>query len=74
MKRFGWIGLLLLCGCAGMAAQDCGNAYELGQNHGVLAADQSERLAARCGSSFDAARYADGFRDGLARRGRVWAL
>jgi len=73
-RRFCWTGLLLLSGCAGMGTADCADAFALGQNHGMLAADQSERLAAQCGGSFDAARYADGFRDGLSRRARVFSL
>jgi hypothetical protein len=66
--------LIAVSGCAGMGAADCGDAYELGQRHGMLAADESDRLAARCGASFDKARYSDGYSDGFSRRGKVWSL
>ena len=56
----------LLAGCA---SRDCAaDAYELGQRDGVLAAEQGARLASRCGSTFDTARYREGYREGYARR------
>lgn len=66
--------LLAASGCATMNAADCGNAYEVGQNHGMLAVNESDRLAAQCGASFDKARYLEGYSDGFARRGKVWSL
>jgi hypothetical protein len=66
--------VLVLSGCAGMGTADCGDAYQTGQNHGMLGVDESDRLAARCGASFDRARYADGYSDGFSRRGKVWSL
>ena len=48
---------------------DCAtNPFELGQRDGVLGSNQGGRYASACGSSFDAARYTDGFRDGFSRR------
>jgi hypothetical protein len=44
------------------------NAFELGQRDGMLGANQTERHASRCGSSFDAGRYTEGFRDSFSRR------
>jgi len=59
--------VLVLTGCA--VGSDCAvNPFDLGQRDGVLGQNQAGRYAAACGSSFDAARYTDGFRDGFARR------
>jgi hypothetical protein len=66
---------LLLYGCA--VGNDCAmNAFELGQRDGMLAAasGQADRYAASCGSRFDAGRYAEGYSDGFARRGKVYSL
>ena len=63
--------MLAAAGCASTA--DCSDPYETGLNHGVLNAYEGERLAARC-SGFDAARYQQGFAEGFAHRGKVYAL
>jgi hypothetical protein len=56
----------LLAGCAG---NDCARSpFELGQRDGMLGANQTERLAASCGGSFDAARYVEGYRETFSRR------
>jgi hypothetical protein len=61
------IGICLLAG--GCASNDCAmNAFELGQRDGMLGANQTERHLSRCGSSFDAGRYTEGFRDSFSRR------
>lgn len=67
MRRLA-LSCLVLSGCA--VGNDCAmNAFELGQRDGLLAAlHQVDRYAAACGSSFDGARYAEGYRDGFARR------
>ena len=61
--------VLVLSGCA--VGNDCAmNSFELGQRDGMLAAlHQVDRYAASCGGSFSAARYAEGYHDGFARRG-----
>ena len=64
--------LLAASGCA--SVNECGDPYQAGQTHGMLAADESDRLAARCGPSFDKARYLEGYSDGFSRRGKVWSL
>jgi hypothetical protein len=66
--RFLAISLLILSGCA--VGNDCAmNSFELGQRDGMLAAlNMTDRYAASCGASFDAARYAEGYRDAFARR------
>jgi hypothetical protein len=69
------ISFLILSGCA--VGNDCAmNSFELGQRDGILAAvsNQADRYAASCGSRFDAGRYAEGYRDGFARRGKVYSL
>lgn len=67
MRRSFPMVLLVLAGCA--VGNDCAvNPFELGQRDGVLGHNQGGRYAAACGSSFDAARYTDGFRDGFSRR------
>jgi hypothetical protein len=72
--RRSWVlGVLFMTGCA-TSASDCADAYQTGQRDGILAAEQSQRLAAQCGGSFDATRYQEGFSDGFSRRGRVMAL
>jgi hypothetical protein len=61
------IGICLLAG--GCASNDCAmNAFELGQRDGMLGANQAERHVSRCGASFDAARYGEGFGDTFSRR------
>ena len=61
------IGLLVLSGCA--VGNDCAmNPFELGQRDGVLGSNQGGRYASACGSTFDGARYTEGFRDGFSRR------
>jgi len=74
MRKILLPALLALAGCAGVNTADCGDAYQVGQNHGMLAVDESDRLAARCGASFDRARYSEGYSDGFSRRGKVWSL
>jgi hypothetical protein len=61
---------LLICVLAsGCASNDCAtNAFELGQRDGMLGANQTERLAGSCGSSFDSARYVEGYRETFSRR------
>lgn len=61
---------LLLSGCAALLAQDCaGDAYEIGRRDGRIGAyAQSERYRERCGAGFDAARYTEGWRQGLYDR------
>ena len=67
MRRFFPVVLLGIAGCA--VANDCAtNPFELGQRDGVLGSNQGGRYASACGSSFDAARYTEGFRDGFSRR------
>jgi|KBSMisStaDraftv2_1062788.scaffolds.fasta_scaffold1275350_1 hypothetical protein len=67
MRRGFVIVVLILSGCA--VGNDCAtNAFELGQRDGVLGSNQGGRYASACGSSFDAARYTEGFRDGFSRR------
>ena len=75
MRRPFLLCLLLLSGCA--VGNDCAmNSFELGQRDGMLAAGagQADRYAASCGSKFDAGRYAEGYNDGFARRGKVYSL
>jgi hypothetical protein len=65
--RFAILSLCALLG--GCASNDCAmNAFELGQRDGMLGANQTERLGASCGGSFDAARYTEGYRETFARR------
>jgi hypothetical protein len=73
MQRSLILGLLFTAGCA-TSASDCADAYQTGQRDGILAAEQSERLGAQCGGSFDTARYREGWSDGFSRRGRVYSL
>ena len=73
MRSLSVLCLLLAAGCASTGA-DCADAYQTGQRDGILNVEQSQRLSASCGSSFDAARYREGFSDGFSRRGRVFAL
>jgi hypothetical protein len=73
MQRSFLLCLLLTAGCA-TPASDCADAYQTGQRDGILAAEQSQRLGAQCGASFDATRYREGFSDGFSRRGRVYSL
>ena len=59
--------MLLAGGCA--VGNDCAmSPSELGQRDGVLGANQAGRYTAACGGTFDAERYAEGFRDGFSRR------
>lgn len=62
----------LLAGCAAIVADECtADSYEIGKRDGRMAAySQAEIYAARCGTrgQFDAARYSEGRRAGLAER------
>jgi hypothetical protein len=62
--------LLSLCVLiAGCASNDCAvSPFELGQRDGMLGVNQTERLSASCGGSFNAGRYGEGFRETFARR------
>ena len=67
MRRLFALSLLVLASCS--VGNDCAiNSFELGQRDGVLGSNQGGRYASACGSSFDAARYTEGFRDGFSRR------
>ena len=57
---------LILAGCAA----DCGpDWYQIGERDGRLGAQsQVAYYATRCGGGADAARYAEGYRAGFARR------
>jgi hypothetical protein len=70
-KRALLLSMLLLCGCAG--TDDCaGDAFQLGARDGRMSyGGQPERYAARCGASFDAARYEAGYRQGASQRPHV---
>jgi hypothetical protein len=58
-----------LAGCASLGASDCSSdPVQLGQSHGVLGANEVDRLAVRCGASFNAERYREGYSDGFSRR------
>ncbi len=65
---------LLLAGCAALVQDECtADAYQVGKRDGRLGAyAQADAYAARCGSRgrFDASRYMEGWRDGLAERPR----
>jgi hypothetical protein len=63
--------VLLLSGCASVA--DCNDPYQTGVRDGVLNANQLTTLGSRC-NGFSEARYLEGFAEGFARRGRVFAL
>jgi hypothetical protein len=59
----------MLAGCATAGGSDCStDPFQLGQRDGVLGANELDRHAARCGASFNAERYRDGYRDGFSRR------
>jgi hypothetical protein len=62
--------LLAVSGCAGGVVECHGVSwYRLGLDDGQAGAEgERQRYAASCGSDFDAARYQQGFQDGLARR------
>ncbi len=61
--------LLLVSGCAGTGASECGaDAFELGQRDGVLRSYEGSRHTARCGTSFNEARYREGYADAASRR------
>ena len=60
---------LLVSGCAGMGGNDCAtDAFQLGERDGVLRSYEASRHAARCGASFNEARYAEGYADAASRR------
>jgi hypothetical protein len=73
-RLFAAAGLVALAGCAGVGAADCGpDWYAVGQRDGILGAQPQEEIyAARC-SSVDAARYREGWQDGISRRPRPTA-
>jgi len=62
--------ILLLCGCAGLEAEDCRRAdwYELGFRDAMYGLQrQEDAYAEQCaphGLKVDAARYAQGWREG----------
>jgi hypothetical protein len=59
----------VLAGCAGVGASDCStDPFQLGQRDGALGANEVDRHAARCGTSFNAERYREGYRDSVSRR------
>ena len=59
----------VLAGCATAGGNDCSSdPFQLGQRDGVLGANEADRHAARCGGSFNAERYREGYRDGFSRR------
>ena len=59
----------VLAGCASTGGSDCStDPFQLGQRDGVLGANEVDRLAARCGASFNTERYREGYRDVFARR------
>ena len=59
----------VLASCAGVGANDCSaDPFQLGQRDGALGANEVERHAARCGASFNAERYREGYRDTVSRR------
>jgi hypothetical protein len=71
---FAAVGLVALAGCAGLGAADCGpDWYAVGQRDGILGAQPQEEIyAGRCGA-VDAARYREGWQDGISRRPRPTA-
>lgn len=62
--------LLLLSGCAGGIVECHGvDWYQAGRRDAMLdGRDEAERIAASCGSAFDAKRYRQGFDEGAARK------
>ena len=64
------VQILLLAGCAGLGAADCGpDWYAIGERDGrINAGSQAERYAARCGTPVDAQRYEEGYRQGFSQR------
>ena len=66
--------LVVLAGCAGLGAADCGpDWYAVGQRDGILGAQPQEEIyAGRCGT-IDAGRYREGWQDGISRRPRPTA-
>lgn len=75
MRLFPAVMLLMLAsGCAGMGASDCAaDPFQLGERDGVLGSNEVERHAARCGATFDAGRYREGYAEGFSRRPRpLW--
>jgi hypothetical protein len=65
--------LVLTFAIGGCAADCSGDWYQVGARDGRIGAEpQIESYAARCsGVQPDAARYAEGYRDGAAQRPRV---
>jgi hypothetical protein len=70
MRRFCAVMLLMVAsGCAGIGASDCAaDPFQLGERDGVLGANEVDRHAARCGATFDAGRYREGYAEGFSRR------
>lgn len=66
--------LTLLAGCADLGKIDCGpDWYAIGQRDGRIGAQpQDASYAQRCGA-VDAARYRDGWQDGVSARPRPTA-
>jgi hypothetical protein len=62
--------LIVLAGCAGVGAADCGpDWHAIGQRDGVLGVQpQDENYARRCAGAVDAVRYREGWEDGFRRR------
>jgi hypothetical protein len=60
----------LVAGCTTPGSGDCESDWRsLGQRDGRIgASSQVERYAAKCGKAADEAAYAEGYREGFARR------
>jgi hypothetical protein len=59
---------VLLSGCASGAVVECQGVdwYQTGKRDAIMGArDESKVIAESCGSAFDAARYRQGFDEGL---------
>lgn len=65
-------GLVVLAGCAGLRAADCGpDWHAVGQRDGRLGASpQAEIYARRCGVEVDTANYLRGWQEGFGMRPR----
>jgi len=61
--------LALVAGCAGMTERECAaDWFETGQNEGRIGASgMDQRHASHC-PNFDAARYREGYLDGISKR------
>lgn len=68
MKRLTLLAAILVAGCA--SGTDCGPDWRaVGMRDGrINAGAQSERYAARCGTSVDTAAYDAGYAEGFSQR------